>query len=355
MISINMKTKIEKKNNLYYKIKYLLPQNIQFKNIFREYRTLFTIYNKSDYLIQIKGIEFNNNNSKSEIIFIFSDEGIDLYCLIKSNVFDYREQDNLMKWILFEILKGIETLHSLNIIHRDLNPCHIFISSRGAVKIAGFSRSINDIEAKFVEDKVVGILHYIAPECLIGNNYNNKIDLWNFGVLMLEIIYKKIGIFDFGDDSNEDYSIRLFRQLKSLANHFEIPFKFNEKNYKLDDLKTWLTNAKINPEIFNKLYPDLDKDASELLMKLLAFNPKERITAKEALKSPYFKSFQNLNKDEFKKKKIKENNNELSFFLKNLEKEFQKAEALPLDKKNEIFKKEILKISKQNFNDIKNY
>ena len=50
----------------------------------------------------------------------------------------------LIKWIIFQILKGLETLNSLNIIHREINPKHILVSSSGKIKIIGFSRLIND-------------------------------------------------------------------------------------------------------------------------------------------------------------------------------------------------------------------
>ena len=91
---------------------------------------------------------------------------------------------------------------------------------------------------------------------------------------------------------------------------------------------------------------DLNKPALNLLRRLLTFNPKERITAKEALKMDYFKEFEYLNKEEYKKSKVKNNDN-LSLFIKNLEKEFQKIQQLPFDKRIERYKKEINKF----FND----
>lgn len=314
----------------------------KYKSIFRQFRTLIIIGMKSNYITQLKDIKINNN---SEIIFQFIDNGIDLHSLMNSKVFDYRNQKDLIRWILFQILKGLETIHSLNIIHRDINPNHILISSKGEVKISGFGNSINDIESKFVEDKVVGQLAYIAPECLLKLNFNNKIDIWGVGVIMLELYYKKTNLLiNNEDNSNEKYSIRLFKQLKKLANFFKIPFNFTENDYYEGNLNAWLNTVKLDDKKFNEIFednPELDDDCLELLKRLLCFNPKERISAKEALKLPYFQCFQNFNKDEFKKNKSKTNNENLSIFLKNLEKEFPKVNNLPQDKKNEIFKKEL--------------
>ena len=340
----------EKKNddkNLIHKKKNLSSNNIlKTINIFREMRTLNTIYKKSDYLQQSKGIQIIKENNKLIVDFIFADEGIDLYCLMNSRIYDYRKQDNLIKWILFQCLKGIETLHSLNIIHRDINPNHILISSKGGIKITNFDNSINDIESKFVEDKVVGDLAYLAPECFLGQNYNNKIDIWAIGVLMLELYTKKTNLLiSDKDEKTDNFPKRFFNQLQHLANKFKIPFNYNFDQYKnkKDELIAWLSNAKFDQNEFDQMFiniTDLNKPALNLLRRLLAFNPKERITAKEALKMDYFKEFEYLNKEEYKKSKVKNNDN-LSLFIKNLEKEFQKIQQLPFDKRIETYKKKI--------------
>ena len=334
--------------------KKIIVNSVIIKSLLREYRSLYYVYKKSEYIIQLKDIQMlHNNKNNIEIDLIFPDEGIDFFSLISSKVFDYRKEKNLIKWILFQILKGLETLHSLNIIHRDINPFHILINTKGEVKIIGLSHSINDIESKFIEDKVIGNLAYIAPECLISLHYNNKIDIWSVGVLMLELYYKKTSFFNSNvNDEKKDVQEKFLNQLKYLSNYFGIPFpdNFNQNNINLkEELSAWLSNAKPKnfEEIFGKT-PDIDEDGLELLKGLLKFNPKERMTAKEALKSKYFKDYQYLNKEEYKKSKIKENE-DLSLFIKNLEKEFQKADKLPLEKKNEIFQKEINNICKNKF------
>lgn len=350
-------SKIELIHNYYHKKKDLIGNILQTKSIFREYRTLKAINKKSEYLIQLKDIKINKKDDNYEIDFIFLDEGVDLFSLINSKIFDYKEQHNLIKWILFQVLKGLETLHSLNIIHRDINPNHIIISSKGEIKIIGFSHSINDIESKFIDDKIIGKLSYLAPECLISLNYNNKIDIWATGVLMLELYNKKTNLLNSNEGNEKKGFLEIMlTQLKYLSKYFNIPFsnKFELSNNNLkEDLSSWLSNAKFDQEKLNKKFikiPDIDKDGVELLKRLLTFNPKERITAKEALKSPYFKEFQYFNKEEYKKSKIREND-DLSFFLKNLEKEFQNKESLPNDKKYEFFKKEIININQNKFTD----
>ena len=271
------------------------------KKIFRQIKSLMAIGNKSSYVTQLKDITLNNNNS--EIIFSFIDNGIDLYSLINSRVFDYRNQSNLIKWILFQILKGLETIHSLNIIHRDINPNNILIASKGEVKISGFGNSINDNESKFEKDNPIGNLPYIAPECLLKFNFNNKVDIWGVGVLMLELCYKKTNILKINNDDIKvcDLNRLLFKQLKFLANYFKITFNFDENVNKKKELNLWLDNAKFDDKLFNEILkdmPELEEDCLELLKRLLCFNPKERISAKDALKMPYFQCYQKFNKEE---------------------------------------------------------
>ena len=292
---------MEKSKNEKIFVKKIIIKPENEKKISRQFRSLMTIGNKSSYVTQLKDIKLNNNNS--EIIFSFIDNGIDLYSLINSRVFDYRNQPNLIKWILFQILKGLETIHSLNIIHRDINPNNILISSKGEVKISGFGNSINDNESKFEKDNPIGNLPYIAPECLLKCNFNNKVDIWGVGVLMIELCYKKTNILKINNDDIKEWNLNrlLFNQLKFLANYFKIPFNFDENVINKKELNLWLDNAKFNDKLFKEILkdmPELEEDCLELLKRLLCFNPKERISAKDALKMPYFQCYQKFNKEE---------------------------------------------------------
>ena len=292
---------MEKSKNEKIFVKKIIIKPENEKKISRQFRSLMTIGNKSSYVTQLKDITLNNNNS--EIIFSFIDNGIDLYSLINSRVFDYRNQPNLIKWILFQILKGLETIHSLNIIHRDINPNNILISSKGEVKISGFGNSINDNESKFEKDNPIGNLPYIAPECLLKCNFNNKVDIWGVGVLMIELCYKKTNILKINNDDIKkcDLNRLLFKQLKFLANYFKIPFNFDENVNNKKELNLWLDNAKFDDKLFKEILkdmPELEEDCLELLKRLLCFNPKERISAKDALKMPYFQCYQKFNKEE---------------------------------------------------------
>ncbi|KAL3817124.1 hypothetical protein ACHAXA_009955 [Cyclostephanos tholiformis] len=104
----------------------------------------------------------------------------------------------LIRWKIFrrwaiQILNGLEYLHSQDppIIHRDLKCDNIFINgTSGDLRIGDFGLS-TAISKKNQPLSVLGTPEFMAPE-LYDENYNEKVDIYAFGMLLLEIITRDV-------------------------------------------------------------------------------------------------------------------------------------------------------------------
>uniref|UniRef100_A0A0D9WZW0 Protein kinase domain-containing protein n=1 Tax=Leersia perrieri TaxID=77586 RepID=A0A0D9WZW0_9ORYZ len=112
-------------------------------------------------------------------------------------IFD-TSRENALKWdqqynIILGIAKGILYLHedsSLRIIHRDLKSNNILLGDDMEPKIAdfGLARLLAEGHTHTMTSRIVGTYGYMAPEYALDGNVSTKIDIFSFGVLVLEIL-----------------------------------------------------------------------------------------------------------------------------------------------------------------------
>ncbi|NWI93708.1 E2AK2 kinase, partial [Pitta sordida] len=83
-----------------------------------------------------------------------------------------------------QILKGVEYIHSKNLIHRDLKPPNIFISHDDKIKIGDFGLVTSVAYDTQTENR--GTRSYMAPE-QFGDKYGNEVDIYALGLIWFEI------------------------------------------------------------------------------------------------------------------------------------------------------------------------
>lgn len=96
------------------------------------------------------------------------------------------------KTLLFQLISGVEFLHSHWIMHRDLKTSNLLLSNRGEIKIAdfGMARYYGDPPPKLTQ--LVVTLWYRAPELLLGaEEYGPEIDVWSIGCVFGELLVKE--------------------------------------------------------------------------------------------------------------------------------------------------------------------
>ena len=105
----------------------------------------------------------------------------DLYTLIKHYKRHQKFFDELLLWrISYEVLTGLEYLHSNNIIHRDIKCLNLFLSKDHHVKIGDLGVStISAIGGMHCTR--VGTPLYLSPELVKQVPYDYKTDIWSFG------------------------------------------------------------------------------------------------------------------------------------------------------------------------------
>ncbi|KAI3457621.1 hypothetical protein Pfo_014284 [Paulownia fortunei] len=101
-----------------------------------------------------------------------------------------------IKWqIILGIAKGLEYLHehcNPKIIHFDIKPQNILLDEEFNVKIADFGLAKwIDRDQSNVSTMVKGTRGYMAPELIAGRNVSVKVDVYSFGIVILEIVCGK--------------------------------------------------------------------------------------------------------------------------------------------------------------------
>lgn len=88
-----------------------------------------------------------------------------------------------------KIAAALEMAHSNHLVHCDIKPHNILVTSNGAVKVAdfGIARVVSSSTLTY-DDTVVGSVHYFSPEQAKGTPVNLKTDIYSLGVVMYEML-----------------------------------------------------------------------------------------------------------------------------------------------------------------------
>jgi cyclin-dependent kinase 2 len=169
-------------------------------------------------------------------------------------------------------------------MHRDLKPSNLLIDAKGTnIKLAdfGLARTFG-LPLKSYTHEVV-TLWYRAPEILLGQKvYSTAVDMWSIGCIFFEMAHKRPLFYG---DSEIGQIFKIFKILGTPSD--ETWQGIGE----LPDFKGTFPQWKVpNPfENLKKMCINMDETAVDLLYKMVCLEPNKRISAKEALRHPYFK------------------------------------------------------------------
>ncbi|XP_042476377.1 mitogen-activated protein kinase 15-like isoform X2 [Macadamia integrifolia] len=225
-----------------------------------------------------------------DIYVVFELMESDLHQVIKAN-------DDLTlqhyQFFLYQLLRGLKYIHTANVFHRDLKPKNILANADCKLKICDFGLArvaLNDTPTTIFWTDYVATRWYRAPE-LCGSffsKYTPAIDIWSIGCIFAEILTGK-PLFP---GKNVVHQLDLMTDLLGTPSPEAIARVRNEK------ARRYLSSMrKKKPIPFSQKFPNADPLALRLLERMLAFEPKDRPTAEEALMDPYFRGLAKVERE----------------------------------------------------------
>lgn len=214
----------------------------------------------------------------------------------ETNLYEYIKEngpgmDNLsfFKGVFLEVAKALKLIHEKGIMHRCIRTNHIFLVNKEneddnnleySVKLGGFNFAI------YIKENIsepLDTIFYSAPEIINGEEYNEKCDLWSFGITLYQFYFGK---FPYGYKPSKYLVIKLVSD--------EEEFNYEKTNLPaLDDIfnglfqinpKKRLTHEQFFDLVFN--YDFMDKQTNpnfkEKYDEYMDFNAKEIQKPKES-------------------------------------------------------------------------
>jgi serine/threonine protein kinase len=186
----------------------------------------------------------------------------------------------------FQIIQGLATIHKLGYFHRDMKPENILVrrepSGAESVKLADLGL-IKETRARPPFTDYVSTRWYRAPEILLQDKaYNSPVDMWAMGCILLELF---TGRPLFPGTNEQDQLFKIVTVLgsptpQSWPEGIELARKLNRRF------------PAVSPTPIHQLFPHVPPLALDLVRQLLAFNPRQRITAAQALNHPYLQGIE---------------------------------------------------------------
>ena len=161
-----------------------------------------------------------------------------------------------LKFLLSNMILGIEYIHSKGIVHRDIKPENVIFNSKGYLKITDFG--ISCYKRKLDKNDDSGTPAYMAPETIKGHHQDYSVDYYSLGVIGYEIMKGNV------------------------------PYDSNDR----EEIKQMMKNDEIKLTKESKLKTTYSEFCLDFINKLLKKHPDERLGSKEGEKEikehPFF-------------------------------------------------------------------
>ncbi|KAK2638616.1 hypothetical protein Ddye_026411 [Dipteronia dyeriana] len=242
-------------------------------------------------IVEIKRIMLPPSKREfKDIYVVFELMESDLHQVIKANDDLTREHH---QFFLYQMLRALKYMHTANVYHRDLKPKNILANANCKLKVCDFGLArvaFSDTPTTVFWTDYVATRWYRAPE-LCGSffsKYTPAIDIWSIGCIFAEILTGK-PLFP---GKSVVHQLDLITDLLGTPSSETIAGVRNEKARK------YLMEMRKKPPVpLAQKFPNVEPLALRLMQRLIAFDPKDRPTAQEALADPYFKGLSKIERE----------------------------------------------------------
>lgn len=187
-----------------------------------------------------------------------------------------------MKAYTFQLARAMLYLHGFGISHRDIKPLNILVDPLTVtLKICDFG-SAKKLEPNQPSVSYICLRYYRAPELIIGCPiYTTKIDIWGLGCVIAEMFLGK-PIFQ-----GQSPELQLKEISKLLGPPSKTFFFQNNPQYLGNMFQTPFFSCSVEDR-FKQIFSNSPPDAIDLLLKILVYEPKHRISPRRVLVHPFF-------------------------------------------------------------------
>jgi serine/threonine protein kinase/tetratricopeptide (TPR) repeat protein len=111
----------------------------------------------------------------------------------------YQERLISLQACVSALLEVLDYIHRRNVVHRDLKPDNVMIDSENRLRLLDFGLARSAHQEQTSRDRnltepgmVIGTIHYMAPEQILGSELDGRADLYSLGVMLFEILTGKL-------------------------------------------------------------------------------------------------------------------------------------------------------------------
>ncbi len=132
--------------------------------------------------------------------------------------------------IAIQVSMGLEAAHNHNIVHRDVKPQNIIISTDGKVKVTDFGIA-RAASSNTISSNVMGSVHYSSPEQVRGGYSDEKSDIYSLGITIYEMVTGRV---PFDGDTTVAIAIKHLQEEMAPPSSFapDLPYSLEQIIYK---------------------------------------------------------------------------------------------------------------------------